>query len=61
MKMIDHFACDRNRSTLIDYLIDITSSIHIEDILKSYIFDNFEKDRLILHRKIVRDAMKARL
>ena len=59
--MIDHFACDRNRSTLIDHLIDITSSNHIDNTLKFYVCDNFEKDRLILHREIVRDAMKARL
>jgi len=61
MKMIDHFACDWNWSTWSIIWSDITSSNHIDDILEFYIFDNFEKDRLILHREIVRDAMKARL
>ena len=46
---------------MIDHLINITSSNHIDSILKFYLCDNFENDPLILFREIVRDAMKARL
>lgn len=37
------------------------SNRHIDDILKFYVSDNFDKERLILHRDIVRDAIKTRL